>query len=176
MATPMTKDTGATCPILERILGVTPPGTSPALMKQYQTRVLQTIMDYFSSGNEDVMVLFQGGVLATNIERSLSGLAVFCTRVVDKVCMYVCVCICTYLHTYVCVCVHMYVSTYVCVCVHTYVRTCVCVHMYVSTYVCVCVHTYVCMYVCVHMYVCMHVCTHTYMCEYVCTYVGCMCV
>ena len=84
-AMPMTKDSAASCPILERILNSTPPGISPKLMKQYQTLLLQNMMDYLQAGSEDIMVLFREGVLGANVERALCGLSVFCTRLVDKV-------------------------------------------------------------------------------------------
>lgn len=85
LATPMSKDAMATCPILERVLNSIPPGTSPSLVKQYQTSILQNMMDYLSTGSEDILVLFHEGPLATNLDRSLCGLSVFCARVVDKV-------------------------------------------------------------------------------------------
>ena len=81
----MTKDTAANCPILERILSSTPPGISQKLLKQYQTSILQNMMDYIKAGSEDVMVMFKEGVLGVSVERSLCGLAVFCARLVDKV-------------------------------------------------------------------------------------------
>ncbi len=81
----MTKDTMATCPILERILNSTPPGTSPSLVKKFQTSIMQNMMDYLTAGSEDILVLFHEGPLAVNIERSLCGLSVFCNRIVDKV-------------------------------------------------------------------------------------------
>ena len=71
----------AVCPILETILNADPPNTPLELQKRYQTLVLHSIVDYLQMGNEDILVLFQG----TNLERSTSGLSVFCARLVDKV-------------------------------------------------------------------------------------------
>ena len=84
---PLTKDNAATCPILERILTATPPGTNSALIKQYQSLILKNMMDYLQTGGkDDLMVVFREGALAADVERSLVGLGVFCSRIVDKVC------------------------------------------------------------------------------------------
>ncbi len=69
----ITKDSSANCPILERALSSTPPGISDGLVKMYQTLLLQNMMDYLYSGNENILVMFQAGVLGVNVDRSLCG-------------------------------------------------------------------------------------------------------
>ena len=95
-AQPMTKDTPPSCPILERLLSSVPQGVGLHLVREYQTRVLVSMMEHLQKGNEDIMVVFREGALGVNLERSLCGLSVFCSRVVDKVCVCVCVCVCVY--------------------------------------------------------------------------------
>ena len=72
------------CPILESVLNAGPPNTSPELQKQYQTLILYSIVDYLQTGNEDILVLFKGSD-PNSLVKSLSGLSVFCSRLVDKV-------------------------------------------------------------------------------------------
>ena len=87
-STLLTKDSVATCPILERVLNSTPPGISQGLIRVYQTLVLQSIMEFLQTGGkEDIMVIFREEPLAFNLDKSFSGLGVFCSRLVDKVCI-----------------------------------------------------------------------------------------
>ena len=72
------------CPILESVLNACPPNASPELQKQYQTLILHSIVDYLQTGNEDILVLFKGND-SNSLAKSLSGLSVFCSRLVDKV-------------------------------------------------------------------------------------------
>ena len=66
-----TKDSAATCPILERVLNGAPAGISLDLLKTYQTLILHSIMDYLQTGNEDVMITFKGSHFTGTIENSL---------------------------------------------------------------------------------------------------------
>ena len=72
------------CPILESVLNAAPPTVSPELQKQYQTLILHSIVDHLQTGNEDILVLFKGS--DPNLQaKSITGLSVFCSRLVDKV-------------------------------------------------------------------------------------------
>ena len=74
------------CPIFERVLAATPAGVSTDLQKQYQTLILHSIVEYLKSGNEDILILLLSNPhLSQNMERSILGLSVFCSRLVDKV-------------------------------------------------------------------------------------------
>ena len=79
------KDVPASCPILERVLNATPPGVSTELINHYQTLILHSVIEHLQSGNEDIMILFKGTFSNSTMERCWSGLAVFCSRLVDKV-------------------------------------------------------------------------------------------
>ena len=74
------------CPIFERVLAATPAGISTDLQNQYQTLILHSIVEYLKSGNEDILILLRSNPhLSQNMERSILGLSVFCSRLVDKV-------------------------------------------------------------------------------------------
>ena len=66
-----TKDSPATCPVLERVLSGAPAGISVDLLKSYQTLVLHSIMDYLQKGNEDIMITFKESHFTGSIEHSL---------------------------------------------------------------------------------------------------------
>ena len=84
--TTQSKESAPVCPIFERVLSSAPSGISPDLLNQYQTLVLHSIVEYLKSGNEDILVLLRSNVyLSQNMERSMLGLSVFCSRLVDKV-------------------------------------------------------------------------------------------
>ena len=74
------------CPIFERVLAATPAGISTDLQNQYQTLILHSTVEYLRSGNEDILILLHSNPhLSQNMERSILGLSVFCSRLVDKV-------------------------------------------------------------------------------------------
>jgi hypothetical protein len=95
--------------------------------------------------------------------------------VLFSLCMYMCTCVCAYVHACPCMYVCMYVHVYMCggMCLH--VCLCACMHMFICVHVCILVHMClcVCAHVCVHMcaYACM--CTCVYLCVHVC---ACMCI
>ena len=85
-STSQSKESAPICPIFERVLAATPAGISPDLQNQYQTLILYSIVEYLKSGNEDILVLLRSNIhLSQNLERSLLGLSVFCSCLVDKV-------------------------------------------------------------------------------------------
>ena len=101
------------------------------------------------------------------------------------ICMYMYVCIHTYIyvyiHRYVCVCMYTYIHMYMYVCMDRLLRrlssvsaqhTYICICMY-HTYVYVCIHTHI--HICIHAYICicMYVYIHTYV--YVCITFVCVC-
>ena len=73
----------AVCPILEMVLAAFPASISPELQREYQTAILNNIMEYLQSGNEDILVLFKA-TDASLFSRAISGLSVFCARLIDK--------------------------------------------------------------------------------------------
>ena len=85
-STTQAKESAPVCPIFERVLTSTPAGISPDLQNQYQTLILHSTVEYLKSGNEDILVLLRSNAhLSHNLERSMLGLSVFCSRLVDKV-------------------------------------------------------------------------------------------
>ena len=74
--------TAAECPMLEQVLEAYPAGISPDLQKNYQTAVLCAVMKHLEEGNEDVLVVLKD---VGNFSKTIVGLHVFCTRLVDKV-------------------------------------------------------------------------------------------
>ena len=56
--------------------------------------------------------------------------------------MYMCICICVYVHAYMCICVNVYMG----ICVYVYMRKCVYVYMRkcVYVYMCICANAYMC--------------------------------
>lgn len=85
-STSQSKESAPVCPVFERVLTATPAGISPDLQNQYQTLILYSIVEYLKSGNEEILVLLRSNIhLSQNLERSMLGLSVFCSRLVDKV-------------------------------------------------------------------------------------------
>ena len=81
-----TKESAPMCPIFERVLTATPAGISTDLQNQYQTLILHSVVEYLKSGNEDILVLLRSNpYLSQSMDRSMLGLSVFCSRLVDKV-------------------------------------------------------------------------------------------
>ena len=69
------------CPMLEQVLEAYPTGISPDLQKNYQTAILCAVMKHLEDGNEDVLVVLKD---AGSFSKTIVGLHVFCTRLVDK--------------------------------------------------------------------------------------------
>lgn len=78
------KDTSSVCPVLKQVLEAAPTGVPLKLLREYQTAVLYSIVEYLQSGNEDILVLFKV-TAGDSYPQSIAGLAVFCARLVDKV-------------------------------------------------------------------------------------------
>ena len=68
------------CPIMELVLEAAPAGNSE-LVKTYQTAVILALMKHIQDGNEDVAITLKE---IGPFSKSVIGLSVFCTRLVDK--------------------------------------------------------------------------------------------
>ena len=82
-STQMSPEDIAVCPVLEMVLAASPASISLELQKEYQSTILHSIMEYLQSGNENILVLFKA-TDASVFPRAISGLSVFCARLVDK--------------------------------------------------------------------------------------------
>ena len=56
--------------------------TSMIQQKQYQTVVINSAMEYLKSGSEDIVLLFKD---RSTMDKSLAGVGVFCSRIVDRI-------------------------------------------------------------------------------------------
>lgn len=71
------------CQVLELVLAASPSYVSLELQKQYQTLVLNSVIEHLQVGNEDVTVFFRT-LASASFSRAMAGLGVFCARLVDK--------------------------------------------------------------------------------------------
>ena len=77
------RDQKPVCQVLELVLAASPSNVSLELQKRYQTLVLNSIIEHLQVGNEDVTVFFRS-LASAPFSRSMTGLGVFCGRLVDK--------------------------------------------------------------------------------------------
>jgi hypothetical protein len=97
---------------------------------------------------------------AVREKKAMEEAAAFLMVSGHQVCVFVCVYVCICMYTYVCVCVFLMVSGHQ-VCVFF----CVCVYVYVCICVCVCVFfklsdtRFVCVYVCIYIYIYIYIYT-----------------
>ena len=80
---PAARDQKPVCQILELVLAASPSIASPDLQNKYQTLILNSIIDHLHVQNEDVTVIFHSAAAHT-FNRAMTGLSVFCSRLVDK--------------------------------------------------------------------------------------------
>ena len=77
------RDQKPVCQVLELVLAASPSTASQDIQKKYQTLILNSIVEHLQVGNEDVTVIFRTS--APHIfTRAMTGLGVFCSRLVDK--------------------------------------------------------------------------------------------
>ena len=80
---PAVRDQKPVCQILELVLAASPSSASLDTQKKYQTVILNSIVDHLQVGNEDVTVIFHSAS-APVFNRAMTGLGVFCSRLVDR--------------------------------------------------------------------------------------------
>ena len=82
---PAVRDQKPVCQILEMVLAASPSLASPDLQNKYQTLILNSIIDHLHVHNEDVTVISHSAATHT-FNRAMTGLGVFCSRLVDGLC------------------------------------------------------------------------------------------
>ena len=121
----------------------------------------------------------------------------------EYICVYVCICIFSYILGKTTICIDTHMSTYLCALTHTHTysqtHTHKCIYIYTYTYIYMCIYIYIhmCVYICtciyiytyihiyirmpiyLYMYICVYICIRTYL--YIQVYVGvyiplCVCV
>ena len=93
LTNPGLRDQKPVCPVLELVVSASPSSASQNLQNSYQTLILDSILDHLRVGNEDVTVIFNSGnsssgaspsSSSSSSSRAMTGLGVFCGRLVDK--------------------------------------------------------------------------------------------
>ena len=83
---PSQRDKSPSCVVLDNVLSAFPQDTSPKLQNAYQCMLMSRVAEHLASGHENVLILLQqNSVSGFQIANSLSGMVLFCSKLVDKV-------------------------------------------------------------------------------------------